>query len=155
MSAAPADSRSQPAWQTEPLLPSQLSSRTLHMDVPELQLVAAILEDAIHCVARHAHTCDRRHGRAYDDARDWLLDDGRDHCFAFHNVCEFLSLDSGAVRTWVLRLLDRHPRPSSGGTPRGIHRERPAEHSKAPARRAPRREDSPMERFERLGWDEV
>jgi len=170
MRAASVDSASEHLWHTEPVLPAQLSSRKLYMDVPELQLVAAILEDAIHCVARHAHTRDRRQARAYGDARDWLLDDGRDHCFAFHNVCELLSLDAGAVRTRVLALLDRQDRPPTASDRRCIHRDPPvARHTPPAARhdvparrprrrdvpRPPRREDSPQERFERLGWDEV
>jgi hypothetical protein len=108
-------------------------------------------------VARNAHTRDRRRARDYRDAREWLLDDRRDWPFSFHNVCELLSLESRAVRVWVLNLLDKQRRPAGTDTdPRCIRRDRPAERHDVPARRPPRREQSPhQERFERLGWDEV
>jgi len=68
-----------------------------------------------------------------------------------------LSLESRAVRVWVLNLLDKQRRPAGTDTdPRCIRRDRPAERHDVPARRPPRREQSPhQERFERLGWDEV
>ncbi len=156
MREATAETASERLWQPEVLLPSQINSRKLYMDLPELQLVAAILEDAIHCVERYAHTRDRRRAREYRDAREWLLDDRRDWLFSFHNVCELLSLESRAVRAWVLKLLDRQGRSPSTADPRCIRSERPAERSEVPARRPPPREPSPhQERFERLGWDEV
>jgi hypothetical protein len=111
MREATAETASERLWQPEVLLPSQITSRKIHMDLPELQLVAAILEDAIHCVARNAHTRDRRRAREYRDAREWLLDDRRDWLFSFHNVCELLSLESRAVRAWVLKLLDARDGP--------------------------------------------
>jgi hypothetical protein len=157
MREATADTASERLWQPEFLLPSQINSRRLHMDLPELQLVAAILEDAIHCVARNAHTRDRRRAREYRDAREWLLDDRRDWLFSFHNVCELLSIDSRSVRIWVLKLLERQHRPATPQTdPRCTRREQPVQRREVPARRPPRREySSNQERFERLGWDEV
>jgi hypothetical protein len=157
MREATAETATERLWQPEVLLPSQINSRKLHMDLPELQLVAAILEDAIHCVARYAHTRDRRRAREYRDAREWLLDDRRDWMFSFHNVCELLSLEARAVRVWVLNLLDQQRRPSTTDPdPRCTRRDRPVERRDVPVRRPPRREQSPhQERFERLGWDEV
>ena len=156
MRQASVETAAEPLWQPEFLLPSQINSRKLHLDLPELQLVAAILEDAIHCVERNAHTRDRRRAREYRDAREWLLDDRRDWFFSFHNVCELLSIDSRAVRVWVLKLLDRQHRPASNVDPRCIRSDRPVEQRDVPARQPPRGERSPhQERFERLGWDEV
>ncbi len=82
----------------EILLPTQVavSSGTEHR--PALELVAAMLEDALRCVLRNV---DARRGpkrRQFVEACNWFLDDRREWPFAFVNVCELLGIDAAAVR---------------------------------------------------------
>jgi len=85
-------------WEPTVVLPAQLTPLPAARRCPEIRLVAAMLEDAIHCVLRNS---DARRGprwRDFIEAWDWLLDDGREWPFAFGNVCEILGLDASAVR---------------------------------------------------------
>jgi len=97
------------------ILPSQLRPRAAAERFPEMRLVVALLEDAIHCVMQHRGVLRRRERREFLEARAWLLDDSRDWPFAFANVCDLLGLDAAAVRR-CLPIGDLHSR---GGAEEG------------------------------------
>lgn len=88
------------------LLPSQLAHCSAH-SIPELKLVAAILEDALLCINRRAGARRGRRRREFMDAWHWLWNDRRDWPFAFRNVCDLLGLDAAAVRQHVRHVHDR------------------------------------------------
>ncbi len=63
-----------------------------------MQLVAAIFEDALHCIIKNAGARQRRRRREFLKACEWILEDDTDWPFAFRNVCDLLGLDPMAVR---------------------------------------------------------
>ena len=82
-----------PLWEPMFVLPSQLPLRGSYLNSPEMHLVAAIFEDAVHCVLRNVGIRRGRRWYEYLEARDWIMDDRRDWPFAFANVCELLTLE--------------------------------------------------------------
>ena len=144
-----------PLWEPMFLLPSQLPQRGSYLNSPEMHLVAAIFEDAVHCVLRSSGV--RRSRRWYEflEARDWIMDDRRDYPFAFANICELLTLDATAVRESLGHALatdhtkaDKSP-DKRVGQPHGW--DAPADKQPLPGNR----ESSERERFEVVVWDEV
>ncbi len=124
---------------------------------PELQLLAAILEDALkvlsHCPLRHR-------GRAWRDfleARQWLFEDNADWPFSFVNVCDLLGIDPVAVRHRLRPLIEIQTRPPTPAP----HCSAAAEVSPAPAPAEPATapvispEAIERERFETVMWDEA
>jgi hypothetical protein len=87
------------------LLPSQFIDAAGHRCRPEMELVAAILEDALHCIAHNVNTRSGRRRRDFLDAYQWVWKDQRDWPFAFTNVCDLLGLEPSAVRQFVQRLI--------------------------------------------------
>ncbi|HVO91681.1 MAG TPA: hypothetical protein VMT22_02520 [Terriglobales bacterium] len=72
--------------------------KSQHAD-PELRLMAAILEDAVSCLAKDPRRCARPHRKASEEALSWInAQDEEDWVFSFDNVCETLGLDPGYVR---------------------------------------------------------
>jgi len=88
------------------VLPSQYVDSAGHRRKPEMQLVAAILEDALHCIAHYANTRSGRRRRDFLDAYQWVWKDQHDWPFAFATVCELLGLEPSAVRQFVQRLVE-------------------------------------------------
>jgi hypothetical protein len=63
--------------------------------MPEISLLTAVLEEALHCVRETGR--DLSHGPARD-AYDWFDSERRDSPFSFLSLCDFLSIDAGALR---------------------------------------------------------
>ena len=71
---------------------------------PELRLMAAVLEDAISCLAMKARPVTARQQKQLEDARQWFAaeDDG-EWIFSFKNVCEALGIDPAYLRRGLIR----------------------------------------------------
>ena len=82
----------------EILLPTQLPASSGNDHRPALELVAAMLEDALRCVLRNVDAQRGPKRRQFVEACNWFLDDRREWPFAFVNVCELLGIDAAAVR---------------------------------------------------------
>ncbi|HVO23770.1 MAG TPA: hypothetical protein VMW56_09090 [Candidatus Margulisiibacteriota bacterium] len=141
-----------PLWEPVFVLPSQLPLRGNYLNTPEMHLVAAIFEDAVHCVLRNAGVRRGRGWYEYLEARDWIMDDRRDWPFAFANICELLTLDVTAVRESLREVLG-HTRAKADssrderlGDPDGWNM--PDEEQHLPG-------ESEHERFEVVVWDEA
>jgi hypothetical protein len=108
------------AWKgsslTQPavLLPCQYPARS-GGTIPELALVAAILEDAVRSLSTIDPYGPRR--RQFIEARDWLLDDDRTWPFGFRNVCDLLGIEPTALRKSIGASL-KPPERSRG--PKGL-----------------------------------
>jgi hypothetical protein len=63
--------------------------------LPEISLVAAMLEDAVRCVQLANRGVTRRQ---FLNAFEWIASERCDWPFAFVNVCGFLKMDPAAVR---------------------------------------------------------
>ena len=92
-------------WRPAVVLPSQVEHTNWRRRSPEMQLVAAILEDALLSIRRRAGARRGRQRREFIDAWNWLWNERRDWPFAFRNVCDLLALDASAVRRCVQRAL--------------------------------------------------
>ena len=144
-----------PLWEPMFVLPSQLPLRGSYLNSPEMHLVAAIFEDAVHCVLRNVGIRRGRRWYEYLEARDWIMDDRRDWPFAFANICELLTLDITAVRESLRGVLAAtHVKSdSSRDEPR---REPPGWNAPGDEHQLPGDADSSEhERFEVVGWDEA
>src|SRR6267143_1058256 len=56
----------------------------------ERLLMLAVLEDAVDCYQKYAHSRDPRGHQMYDEAREWL--------FSFENICDTLEISGEYVR---------------------------------------------------------
>jgi hypothetical protein len=84
-----------------------------------MQLVAAILEDALLLITRQAGVRRGRRRKDFLDAWNWLWNERRDWPFAFKNVCDLLALDASAVRRRVRCVLAAR----NAEQPRGVNGE--------------------------------
>ncbi len=94
-------------WRPATVLPSQLAHSNWRQHCPEMQLVAAILEDALLSIMRRAGSRNSRGRREFIEAWHWLWNERRDWPFTFRNVCDLLALDARAVRNHVQRQVVR------------------------------------------------
>ena len=96
----------------------------------EYLLVAAVLEDAIHCYKKYVHAQDREGRRLFEDARDWFTAErsaaaegvADPPTLTFEYVCDVLGLDPAYLRSGLSRL-------GTGEAPvsvRGVEAERSA-----------------------------
>jgi len=78
----------------------------------EYLLVAAVLEDAIHCYKKYLHARDREGRRLFEDARDWFTAERSAGAvsvqdpptLSFEYVCDVLGLDPTYLRSGLSRL---------------------------------------------------
>lgn len=77
--------------------------REAHQEA-ELELMLAVLEDAVTCFQKHFAARDRIGTRLFREAEKWiLLKEKSDWSFSFDNICETLDLDPGYIREGLLR----------------------------------------------------
>ena len=69
----------------------------------EVALMRAVLEDALHCVAKQFSHRGRRPQRLAREAEAWFFADDEHWLFAFVNICAVLGLDPGYVRRGLIR----------------------------------------------------
>ena len=69
----------------------------------EVALMRAVLEDALHCVAKQFSHRGRRPQRLAREAEAWFFADDEHWPFAFVNICAVLGLDPGYVRRGLTR----------------------------------------------------
>jgi hypothetical protein len=72
------------------------SSFGLPLRLPEVDLVAAILEEAVRCIQGPNRSVTRRQ---HQEALQWITVERHDWPFSFINVCKLLGMDAGAVRS--------------------------------------------------------
>jgi hypothetical protein len=71
---------------------------------PERRLMAALLEDAVACLAKDPGRCSRRQRKSFEEAREWIGSrDSEDWIFSFTNVCETLGFDPDYLRSGLDR----------------------------------------------------
>ena len=64
----------------------------------ERLLMLAVLEDAIDCYQKYAHSHDPRGRQMYDEAREWVTSVDRTWLFSFENICDTLEISAEYVR---------------------------------------------------------
>lgn len=79
------------------ILPSQYFGPRRNL-APERRLMAAVLEDAIDCIAKYRYAKHYRGRRLFHEAVQWLLAEETDWPYSFECICGVLDLDASAVR---------------------------------------------------------
>ena len=64
----------------------------------ERLLMLAVLEDAVDCYQKHAHSTDPRGQQLFQEAEEWVLSDDRSWLFSFENICDTLEINADYVR---------------------------------------------------------
>ena len=137
-----------PFWEPATVLPSQLGGNHGRAHRPELHLVSAIFEDALHSVFQNVTARGGRKRREFLDACDWFWSEAQDWPFAFINVCDLLGIEGGAVRDTIRAyIVAQHD--ATAGT-------RLARHwGRRMLRNGSSGQVSSRERLAITGWDEV
>ncbi len=58
----------------------------------------AVLEDAIDCYQKYAHSRDPRGRQLFDESEDWVSSGDRSWLFSFENICDTLEINADYVR---------------------------------------------------------
>ena len=77
----------------------------------ERLLMLAVLEDAIDCFQKFAHSRDPRGRQMFDESYAWVQSADRSWLFSFENICDVIDIDSEYVRRGLYALKRRAARP--------------------------------------------
>ena len=77
--------------------------------MPELRLMAAVLEDALRTFCGCAGAPGRRNQRLFQEAADWFASSDASWPFAFENICDALGLEPAWIRQLLRRREDMQP----------------------------------------------
>lgn len=141
-----------PLWEPATVLPSQVGANDGRAHRPELHLVSAIFEDALHCVLHNVGARRGRKRREFLEACDWFWSDTREWPFAFGNICDLLGIEGSAVRETLRAYIGaQHNAPGAwaGGRTARHWGRRMLRHV------LPDGQLSPRQRLEITMWDEV
>ena len=70
---------------------------------PEKRLMLAILEDAVQCFQDNLLAQSGKKKRLFEEAEEWILEEGDDGIFSFDNICEVLDFNPQYIRQGLLR----------------------------------------------------
>jgi hypothetical protein len=66
--------------------------------LPEMDLMLAVLEDAIACYMNHLKPKSISGKTIFNDAERWFFDDAGDWIFSFASICDAVGLDADYLR---------------------------------------------------------
>ncbi len=92
--------RSSGLFEPDVLLPNQFLSffrKELGFD-RERRLMLAVLEDALDCFQKYAHSDDVRGQQLFSDSHSWIMSDERKWLFSFENICEIVDMNPSYIR---------------------------------------------------------
>ncbi|MEK7649426.1 MAG: hypothetical protein AAB367_00455 [Patescibacteria group bacterium] len=69
----------------------------------ERRLMLAVLEDAIDCFQKYAHTNDRGGRQIFCEAYDWIMSPDKRWLFSFENICQIVEMDPDYIREGLMR----------------------------------------------------
>ena len=99
----------------EILLPSQFFDRFRGRSIleGERRLMLAVLEDGIMCYQKYAGAARPRARRLFEEAEQWIFEEGDAWPFSFESICGMFNLDPGYFRQrlngWRQQLLAQSP----------------------------------------------
>lgn len=70
---------------------------------PEKRLMLALLEDAVQCFQDNILAQSGKKKRLFEEAEEWILEEGDDGIFSFDNICEVLDFNPQYIRQGLLR----------------------------------------------------
>jgi hypothetical protein len=69
----------------------------------ERRLMLAVLEDAIDCFQKYAHTNDQRGRQLFDESYEWIMSGDRRWLFSFENICQIVDMNPDYIRQGLAR----------------------------------------------------
>lgn len=75
----------------------------------ERLLMLAVLEDAIDCYQKYAHSRDPRGRQMFEESREWVTSNDRIWLFSFENICDTLEINAAYVRRGLREWRERNP----------------------------------------------
>jgi len=69
---------------------------------PAESLMLAVLEDAVFCFQRNLFAQTRDKKALFQEAEDWILEEGSDWLFSFENICEALGINATYLRKGLM-----------------------------------------------------
>jgi hypothetical protein len=70
---------------------------------PEKALMLAVLEDGVRSFQENLFAETGKKRALFDEAREWLFNDGFEHVFSFSSICSTLGLNPGYIRRGLKR----------------------------------------------------
>ncbi len=92
-------------FQPDILLPAQYFEtfrRKAHLE-SEKRLMLAVLEDAVACFQKYTFAREGKGKVIFQEAEEWIIEEGSDWLFSFENICEVLGFSPQYVRQGLLR----------------------------------------------------
>ena len=83
----------------------------------ERRLMLAVLEDAIDCYQKYAHTNDQRGRQLFAESYDWIMSPDRRWLFSFENICQIVDMNPDYIRQGLQRWRASNARPSISDLP--------------------------------------
>ena len=83
---------------------------------PELELMLAVLEDALHCYFNNAQMRRRREKKIFKETEEWFFSTDQEGVFTFENICSLLGIDPGYIRRGLTLFKNAHQNASKPGT---------------------------------------
>ena len=69
----------------------------------ERRLMLAVLEDAIDCFQKYAHTDDARGKQIFVEAYEWIMSGDSRWLFSFENICQIVDMNPDYIRQGLTR----------------------------------------------------
>ena len=90
--------------------------RRYRLREPELELMLAVLEDALHCYFTNVQMRSRREKRIFTETEEWFLCTENEGAFTFENICSVLGIDPDYVRGGLALIKKACRTPDKSGT---------------------------------------
>ncbi|HZR84789.1 MAG TPA: hypothetical protein VFD92_27085 [Candidatus Binatia bacterium] len=74
----------------------------------ERRLMLAVLEDAIDCYQKYAHTNDLRGRQLFAESVDWIMSPDKRWLFSFENICQIVDMNPDYIRQGLKRWRAQH-----------------------------------------------
>ena len=69
----------------------------------ERRLMLAVLEDAIDCCQKYAHTNDLRGRQMFLESHEWIMSPDKRWLFSFENICQIVDMNPDYIRQGLSR----------------------------------------------------
>ena len=69
----------------------------------------AVLEDAIDCFQKYAHTEDSRGKQLFAESYEWIMSPDKAWLFSFENICQIVDMNPDYIRQGLHRWRDQGP----------------------------------------------
>ncbi len=85
---------------------------------PELELMLAVLEDALHCYFANVQMRSRREKKIFNETEEWFFSKDSEGVFTFENICSLLGIDPDYIRRGIKLFKEAHRNPNNSDKPK-------------------------------------